>query len=217
MLDRRHSRAMTAERVDALISPRIQISNSPLSLSFRGARSANPESRDSPMRNCPYEVRQECLRIRIRVLAARIVPELLAEPPPNQRAQGMPGARCTHGPLCNKKAQGQEPQVRRMRPGIPCAMALRLIRALPGDHRLVATVIGEDAGSIIANLDACFGAPGPHDFAVRETPFEEATRRVLVPVPPKLQRRRMSRARLAPPSRPPHPVPYVRDDRETSL
>jgi hypothetical protein len=77
----------------------------------------------------------------------------------------MPGAGCTHGPLCNRKAQGQEPQVHRMRPGIPCAMVLRLIRDLPGDHRLVATVVRRDKSR---DLSACFGAPGPHDFAVRE-------------------------------------------------
>jgi hypothetical protein len=47
--------------------------------------------------------------------------------------------------------------------GLPCAMVLRLLRALPGDHRLVATVVRER----IRRLSACFGAPGPHDFAVR--------------------------------------------------
>ena len=43
-------------------------------------------------------------------------------------------------------------------------------------------------------LDASVGASGPHDFAVR-----------------------ISSARLAPLPRPPHPVPNVRDDRDTPL
>ncbi len=43
-------------------------------------------------------------------------------------------------------------------------------------------------------LSASVGAPGPHDFAVR-----------------------LDSARLAPPTRPPHPAPNVRDDRDTPL
>jgi len=39
-----------------------------------------------------------------------------------------------------KKCTGQEPQVRAGQSGLPCAMVLRLIRDLPGDHSLVATV-----------------------------------------------------------------------------
>jgi hypothetical protein len=67
-------------------------------------------------------------------------------------------------------------------PGIPCTMVLRLIRALPGDHGLVATVASETREHH-RRLSACFGAPEPHDFAVR-----------------------MSCARLALPPRPPHPT-----------
>jgi hypothetical protein len=43
-------------------------------------------------------------------------------------------------------------------------------------------------------LDASVGASGPHDFAVRVAPFV-----------------------LRAPARPPHPAPYVRDDRDTPL
>src|ERR1700719_3023874 len=50
--------------------------------------------------------------------------------------------------------------------GIPHAMVLRLIRALPGDHGLVATVVGA-MREHHRRLSACFGAPEPHDFAVR--------------------------------------------------
>jgi len=46
-------------------------------------------------------------------------------------------------------------QVQRRASGLPCAMALRLIRDLPGEPCAFATV------------DARLGASGPHDFAVR--------------------------------------------------
>ena len=48
--------------------------------------------------------------------------------------------------------------------------------------------------SCLRKLDASVGASGPHDFAVRVSAV-------------RLQRR----------PRPPHPAPYVRDDRETPL
>src|ERR1700719_1214952 len=51
--------------------------------------------------------------------------------------------------------------------GIPHAMVLRLIRALPGDHGLVATVVGA-MREHYRRLSACFGAPEPPDFAVRQ-------------------------------------------------
>jgi hypothetical protein len=56
-----------------------------------------------------------------------------------------------------------------------------VFRALPGDHRLVATVIPGKLAS--QELSACFGAPGPHGLTVRA---------------------RVSR--LLPRSRPPHPA-----------
>src|SRR5688572_11885903 len=54
-------------------------------------------------------------------------------------------------------------QVQRRTSDIPCAMALRLIRALPGELRSVATVACEP----VRKLGASLAAPGPHDFAVR--------------------------------------------------
>jgi hypothetical protein len=65
------------------------------------------------------------------------------------------------------------------------------LRALPGDR---ACLPPSSAKVAFRQLDASVGASGPHDFAVRE-----------------------SAARLKAPSRPPHPAPYVRDDRETPL
>jgi hypothetical protein len=61
---------------------------------------------------------------------------------------------------------------------------------------LFATVIPEKLAS--QELDASVGASGPHDFAVRKTP--------------------LVRAKIAPGDlRPSHPLPNVRDDRDTPL
>ncbi|VIO76663.1 hypothetical protein CI1B_65850 [Bradyrhizobium ivorense] len=65
---------------------------------------------------------------------------LLVVPPSRkrQRAQGMPGARCTRGLACKGR---EEKRTRAYRfsgrhSGIPCAMVLRLIRAHPGETGL---------------------------------------------------------------------------------
>jgi hypothetical protein len=79
-------------------------------------------------------------------------------------------------------------------------MVLRLIRDLPGDHCLVATVARETRERL-HDLSACIGAPGPHDFAVRCNIIRHA--------------HDLTRALTLP--RPPHPAPNVRDDRDTPL
>jgi hypothetical protein len=50
-----------------------------------------------------------------------------------ERAQGMPGAGLAHGPPATKNAGGSHHRFSRTS-GIPRAMGLRLIRALPGDR-----------------------------------------------------------------------------------
>src|ERR1700753_383827 len=53
-----------------------------------------------------------------------------------KRARGSPGARCTRGLMCDvhqKKMLHTSIQVQRKHSGLPCAMSLRLIRALPRD------------------------------------------------------------------------------------
>src|ERR1700735_893817 len=65
------------------------------------------------------------------------------------------------------------------------------LRALPGDRAFLPP---SPAENLFRQLDASVGASGPHDFAVRP-----------------------GAARLAPPKRPSHPAPNVRDDRETPL
>jgi hypothetical protein len=116
-------------------------------------------------------------------ISRRITPELMSESCPSRmkRAQGRPGARPHPWPACNKKARGRTTGTAGSS-GLPCAMVYRLIRALPGDHAwLPPSVVGLIETS---DFDACIGASGPHDFAVR-----------------------MSSARLASLARPPHPAP----------
>ena len=76
-------------------------------------------------------------------------------------------------------------------PGIPYAMVLTGSFAL---SPVTGLVCHRRQRSCLRQLDASVGASGPHDFAVRVRAIRQARS-----------------------PRPPHPVPYVRDDRETSL
>ena len=60
----------------------------------------------------------------------------------NQRAQGRPGARCTRGlaGCCTRDMLPTSIQVQRRASGLPCAMALRLIRDRPGDPAFCDTI-----------------------------------------------------------------------------
>jgi hypothetical protein len=72
-------------------------------------------------------------------------------------------------------------QVQRKHSGLPCAMALRLIRALPGESELLATIAPERRWPL-KDLTPAIRASGPHDFAVRE-PAHSSTRRLRPPQP----------------------------------
>jgi hypothetical protein len=71
-------------------------------------------------------------------------------------------------------------------PGLPCAMVLTVSFVL---SPVTGLFCHRRFRIIIHKLDASVGASGPHDFAVRQ-----------------------NAARLAPPKRPSHPAPNVRDD-----
>jgi DNA-binding transcriptional LysR family regulator len=70
----------------------------------------------------------------------RVSPELCLSSRPlwKQRARGMPGARCTHGLVCKgrEKKRTRAYRFSGRHSGIPCAMALRLMRAHPGETGL---------------------------------------------------------------------------------
>jgi hypothetical protein len=104
-------------------------------------------------------------------ISRREAPEVLhfVVPLEEKRAQGRPGARCTRGLMCvsaNKNVH-MSIQVQLATPGLPCAMALRLIRFRPGDrlschHRQLGALAPHE-------LDASTGASDPNDFAVRNS------------------------------------------------
>jgi hypothetical protein len=100
---------------------------------------------------------------RRRVLAARCARVIESEPP-SKNNEGAGKAGCPPHPwsACNKK-HAVEPQVQADPRRLPCAMVLRLIRALPGDHAW----LPPSPVDRIHELSACIGAPEPHDFAVR--------------------------------------------------
>ena len=78
------------------------------------------------------------------IVLATLTSEVLQEflTPPNQRAQGRPGARRTRGPAgcCKRDMLPTSIQVWRIHTGLPCAMALRLIRDRPGDPAFCDTI-----------------------------------------------------------------------------
>jgi hypothetical protein len=101
----------------------------------------------------------------------------------------MPGAQCTRSLACELKKAHEHSHHRYAG---SARHSLRngfngFLRALLGDRAFLPPSPG---GYLSAKLDTSVGASGPHDFAVR-----------------------FSCTRLAPPPRPPHPAPNVRDDR----
>jgi hypothetical protein len=112
---------------------------------------------------------------RLHDLAARFARGLLSNfLTPKERAQGMPGARCTRGLVCKSVQKGAHEHTGSAEASdIPCAMVLRLISCSPRRAGLVVTVASRISRSIqldrcaTATLDASIGASGPHDFAVR--------------------------------------------------
>ena len=113
-------------------------------------------------------------------------------PSEDQRAQGMPGARCARSLACKSESSthasrhGHTGNTRHSpRNG------LRLISRSPRGPGSFAPVVRR---TVSHDLNASVGAPGPHDFAVR------------------FKRPRQKRHQ-----RPPHPAANVRDDRETPL
>jgi hypothetical protein len=65
----------------------------------------------------------------------------------------MPGEGLTHGPRATKK-HAAEPQVKPTS-GIPCTMALRLIRDLPGAPGFLATVVRISSSANLASASGC--------------------------------------------------------------
>ncbi len=102
--------------------------------------------------------------------------------------------------------------------GIPAAMVLTVYLALPRRSGFLVTVISRKLACArlgrhaSARLDAGVEASGPHGFTVREQHRSSSCRGSLTGENPPCDP--VARPTLL---RPPHPVPYVRDDRDTPL
>ena len=109
--------------------------------------------------------------------------------PPNQRAQGRPGACCTRGPACDLRKQNGTRAYRAAGTlsGLPCAMALRLTSCSPRRTALLPPLSLRSFAS--PGRNASTATSEPHDFAVR-----------------------IRRVRLLAPSRVHRISPRVRDD-----
>jgi hypothetical protein len=115
--------------------------------------------------------------------------------PRDLRAQGRPGARCTHRPSREKIARKREDhRYRRNHTGLPCAVVYGLY-VLSSVNHPVCHRRRREASQLRYDLAPDLGAPGPHDFA----------------------RPRMRRSSSTAPSRPPHPRLARRDDRDAPL
>jgi hypothetical protein len=87
-----------------------------------------------------------------------------------QRAQGMPGARCTRGLVCKsveRYAHEHTGSAEALRHSL--RDGLRLIRALPGETRLACHRLRKDAFASCEETPT-IGASGLHDFTVRYLP-----------------------------------------------
>jgi hypothetical protein len=97
-------------------------------------------------------------------------------PPSNRGRREDRAPAGAHGPRAGKK-HAAEPQAQPGIPGLPCAMVLRLIRDLPGDHAWLPPSPAR-CRRHLRDLSACIGAPEPRDFAVRDHIARLATCRV---------------------------------------
>src|SRR5436190_23438034 len=90
---------------------------------------------------------------------------LFIVPSENQRAQGMPGARCARSLACKiKKHTSIVTTVTPETPGIPRAMVLTVSFVL---FPVTGLVCHRRQRKYFRQLDASVGASEPHDFAVR--------------------------------------------------
>ena len=108
----------------------------------------------------------------------------LASASPSLGTEGAGKAGCRLHPRSCAKKRTSGPQVQPDHSGFPRTMVYGLLRALLGDRAclppspsgLMIRLEPGWAGCISARLDASIGAPGPHDFAVRDRPRQRSCR-----------------------------------------
>jgi len=121
----------------------------------------------------------------------RMTPECCIEHVPLIVAEGAGKTGCWPPPWppCVRKCTGQEPQVRPVHSGLPCAMVFTVSFVLSLGIGLFCPPSPARAVKQQRELDLSVERPGPHDFSVRK-----------------------DTGRLPTSPRPPHPCPDVRDD-----
>src|ERR1035441_1106269 len=94
--------------------------------------------------------------------------------PEHQRAQGMPGARCARSLVCDIKTKHTSivTTVTPDSPGIPRATVLTVSFVL---SPVTGLFCHRHPRNCFRELDASVGAPGPHDFAVRDPSTPKAS------------------------------------------
>jgi hypothetical protein len=112
------------------------------------------------------------------IFPRRISPELcIIDHPRKSEGTGKAGWPLHPGPPRKRIARKRvDHRYRRRHSGLPCAVVYGLFRALLGEpmlvcHRRLASAFGANA-----RLSASVGAPGPHDFAVRECAARQSAR-----------------------------------------
>src|ERR1700720_4825597 len=158
--------------------------------------------------------------MRVRDLAARCVRVMHVSFAQETRAWGMPGAQCTRSLACeiNKAHERRHHRSTGITRHSRTQWFYGLYRALPGERILVVTVTsGLKAQSNPVGLDVASASLAPAT-GVRTTrlcrPLKRRSSRALADRSRGSSRPAIAMARLTL-SRPPHPVPNVRDDRET--
>jgi hypothetical protein len=138
-----------------------------------------------------YDSVSQCVETQFRILAARFARVLKNYSLREQRVQGRPGAGCTRGLVCSvESTRVSHHRQSRNTPAFPAQWCYGCFVLSPVSMTLLVTVTGR----IACTLSTSPGAPGPHDLAVRDCI-----------------------ARLTMLSRPSHPAPNTRDDRDAPL
>ena len=156
----------------------------------------------------------------VRLLATRMHPRsAITSPSRNQRAQGMPGARCTRGLIRKWRRARMSIQAQRRHPASPAQRLYGLCRALPGDE-FVLSPSSADSGDRSNPVGPEWSPPtwhqqrvsGPHGFAVRSK-----RRSFCAPCHRSRGSTRPATAFTRRRSRVHHIPHHVRDDRDTPL
>ena len=114
----------------------------------------------------------------MKAFSRHVLPELFQIRCPSlaERAQGMPGARCTRGLVCQRTRNWRTRAYRAAEntPTSPAQWLYGLLRALPGG----AGLLSPSPPRKFRGFSPAYAAPGPHDFAVRSRPgFAKKLRR----------------------------------------